>query len=881
MTVLPAVPSATPRAEAGTAAGALEMAQRQQPALPVVVGSEGGADGSEDDDDGYETEEEMTEDEGSTARQPRRPARLPFCPSRPHHFVGARRTPKKWERAAKTRVQQALVEASPDHVIKANLRGFSKRDTSYRKDSSPRREVAPSSRKDAILLRDVFGQMKHEVGYDAERPHEKFRDMVDVFGTCFREACKQVRATCWERGELLQEIWDGFEQVYRTRYEFIDRLVEGRIIDNRLQCDCREAKEKAIQQCEQRVADARAAVQAKERDIIMLHQEIYTHKENFRVLRSESAQTNMYLRTMLAMKANRLNHVEALLTQLDEHTEMFRDDEELEEARTGNDLMAHWRAAVESIPQFAKAVLQSESFVGGRRPRMRDVGVQPTESTIGVTFAHAGVQVDKDEIHAVVLQLKRSMMQADDKSSLSAQTSLSGIWTHIISRWKVGQYKVWPKVQFFKFVKDAYSEKLLLDELDRKEHRPYQPMQEYIVQLQLNKYGVRSMVEKQLMNMLESIDKFSTTSLRARMFGRFLGLQSTYTSNDLVHYLNIVQMVHQSSCGPWYDENDIGVQKIALTRALDVSSKLFPSMSILDRHDFMRRVEDLMEDTAAVQPPLKIRNRVINLKGGEHKQVLIAEPFVVDMDRFLELCIKQTHTVLDSTEVLLRQFFSAADCQRDNVLRFPEFCAIARFASLGNGDDEIAAQYQEAIHLSTDNPNSDGVSEHGFVQAGCKFMYHTALIPECPIKDTSERDRAPAMYRFMDREWHNRTQGGVEHERRMLRGIGTKDAIERSDRLLNLSQGYMQHLQKKSDADLSWIARCLLLHDLHECRRWRSSKTTLKTGHMVSTPRLQISTADAGLQDDQSKEPRPPATARRAPRTPRTPRTPKAATMTM
>ena len=229
------------------------------------------------------------------------------------------------------------------------------------------------------------------------------------------------------------------------------------------------------------------------------------------------------------------------------------------------------------------------------------------------------------------------------------------------------------------FVEEIYWEKMLYDEVDDREGHPRHSLAEFVHDHLFRKYGLRSLADHHLYDLVESL-RMHSSERRVKLFMRYLGMEEAKKKplprDALDFMLYIMAFLHSmpGSLGkPLVKaQNSNGApQSIPIASANSVVPVV---VSILVQNG-PPLIKQLNID------PLKMMSRI----RAEIKKVVRNER--VDYDTLLELLVVEFEWVWAQLSEHLRTIFIRGDLNADGVLTLDEFTEILHTVSPGVSDN--------------------------------------------------------------------------------------------------------------------------------------------------------------------------------------------------
>jgi hypothetical protein len=237
-----------------------------------------------------------------------------------------------------------------------------------------------------------------------------------------------------------------------------------------------------------------------------------------------------------------------------------------------------------------------------------------------------------------------------------------------------------PRKSLLQLLSQIYQEKQIADEVDDREGNERLSLAEFVYEFMLNRYGLRSLAEKYLFNLLISLKKHKSNT-RIKMFSHFIGLSKPWSLQALNIYIDLFRAIKNSKVGfsfPCGFEIDAPMY-VNKARALDIVNRVLGvgcSMS----QTCLKNCTSFVNETAQVRP---------------HKDITSME--CVDCDEFVKHCIDQWRSSEEEGKLMLASIFRAGDVNGDGVLTLDEFRSICRVVDSTIDDRKVIRIFRDTL----------------------------------------------------------------------------------------------------------------------------------------------------------------------------------------
>lgn len=532
---------------------------------------------------------------------------------------------------------------------------------------------------------------------------------LQMYAQCYFDLIRQCTVHSPELGHLQAMLWNDFVGLFQRLFSLheshqteIDMKAEH--IRNEIQNEALQDRSQLRQrefELEEKLRMQEETIRRKDR-ALQLNQQHQTHLE----------QENAHLREMLAADSSeqRLG-VGKMVDQLDKVVEDVEN-----ETRDQHDICMNMKRLVDQI--------QIET--GKEPPKMCDIGTGITEEDraeleeAGKWFHGVPAECDDDEhknhkepgicpkckmpdVHVCAKKRRRASV----KPKQEPQSWATWFATH-----KPKDGTVCQSLRGLeKFISQVYFDKIVADEVDDRENKGRETMPQFVFEIVLNKYGLKSLANKHMHTILASIYRHHKDSKRVRLFAQFCGVPIGVRGLDLNHlnfYLYLTKYAHGN---PKKVAEELGLG----LRCLEQS----PEESIVDITDAdhlmawlhsecFRSHRDVLHEASA-----KLRTRIEPslTPSGSGRKMLLYEDMV-------DVVLEQWDKEVAHTTQTLETMFAAADVDGNGVLTFDEFASLVWAIAPTFSTREVTAMFWEAQTEENDMSPASFVrvaSQHGLL----------------------------------------------------------------------------------------------------------------------------------------------------------------------
>eukprot|EP01116_Phalansterium_solitarium_P008865 TRINITY_DN2282_c0_g2_i2.p1 TRINITY_DN2282_c0_g2~~TRINITY_DN2282_c0_g2_i2.p1 ORF type:complete len:631 (-),score=255.40 TRINITY_DN2282_c0_g2_i2:92-1951(-) len=407
----------------------------------------------------------------------------------------------------------------------------------------------PTGRREVLLL-DQWLNKELDANQFTEDPLNAVKQAQQLYSICFHELLRQVRATCTERGTLMEKIWSDYLQLFEDILKMRELEREGYNARIREHQDHYQQlyKEKDVQFSKmylQLAAEKEKALMGKDkldRAVALLHAE---HKRWL----ERDERMRKYLR--------RLRH------QLDKHAEHEEEERpvflldliEQPGFKESNMAMIQKLEVIfsrlaelsglltDSAVPLEALVLEIDTQVSAIKECCRLLSHGPAEP-------NADGEVNTDNME----EQKTFAEHGTQTRPLSAQGSESGakpvpdVFRPYFLLHYYGDTEPVSEEWLLRLISHLLLRKLRADEEADSRMEPHDPMPQFIYEEFLSLYGLRKLAERRLLDVIGSLDKYIDRP-RVRVFAHFCALsepEKTPHTSDVDVYLYALSLCHQA-----------------------------------------------------------------------------------------------------------------------------------------------------------------------------------------------------------------------------------------------------------------------------------------------------------------------------------------------
>ncbi len=218
--------------------------------------------------------------------------------------------------------------------------------------------------------------------------------------------------------------------------------------------------------------------------------------------------------------------------------------------------------------------------------------------------------------------------------------------------------------EMLELISQVYSGKLLVDEQDDRAHFQRSNLPEYLYEHHLEKYGDASRAAQALVKLVANLVAASCTSVRIRMFARFLNLLSDQpVIPDAIHVYLLSLVKLQGGCVPLLPP--VEGLSVALTKAKQTAEYIFAQAPYVVRSKILLEVEHKMQGKNA------------------------------DLDSLLIYFVEKYMDEAAKGEERLKAIFVAADTDNDGQLQYKEYIKMMNRLGMMQNYRKLMRMYTE------------------------------------------------------------------------------------------------------------------------------------------------------------------------------------------
>lgn len=540
---------------------------------------------------------------------------------------------------------------------------------------------------------------------------------LQMYAQCYFDLVRQCTVHSPELGHLQTILWNDFVGLFQRLFALHET--------NQTEIDMKsEHVRNEIQNEALKDRSELRRVQFDMEDKLRLLEETVRRKD--RALELNAAhqthleQENAHLREMLAADGNSAERkgVGSMVEQLDKVVEDVEN-----ETRDQHEICMNMKRLVDQI--------QIET--GQEMPQMNEIGTEITPEELATMEAAGGwfsgsppeQTEDHDHDHKepgicpkckmpnvhVCRHKKRRSSHAKPK-----QAPLT--WVEWFSSHKPKEGTVCQSLRGLeKFISQVYFDKIVADEVDDRENKSREVMPQFVFEIVLNKYGLKSLASKHMHTVLASIYRHYKDSKRVRLFAQFCGVPVGVRALDLNHlnfYLYLTKYAHGN---PRKIAEELGLGLRCLEqdpKEAVVDIKDADHLMAWLHSECFRSHRDVLHEASA-----KLRARInpaLTPKGSGTKMVLYED--------MVDVVLEQWDKEVAHTTQTLETMFAAADVDGNGVLTFDEFAALVWAIAPTFSTRQVTAMFWEA----QTNERGDTMSPASFVRVASQHGLLSTLM---------------------------------------------------------------------------------------------------------------------------------------------------------
>eukprot|EP00232_Nephroselmis_pyriformis_P027291 CAMPEP_0182853870 /NCGR_PEP_ID=MMETSP0034_2-20130328/934_1 /TAXON_ID=156128 /ORGANISM="Nephroselmis pyriformis, Strain CCMP717" /LENGTH=823 /DNA_ID=CAMNT_0024984655 /DNA_START=77 /DNA_END=2544 /DNA_ORIENTATION=- len=573
--------------------------------------------------------------------------------------------------------------------------------------------MEPVSRGEAVILDQALEEMlpvgqlvatleQHKV-FDA-RVFESEFELVDMVQ---KEAARQVKSTCLERGVLLEKVRARYGEFFGVLAAFTHRLQQKHVEEMALSQELRNRLDAKSKEAERLGGEA---MQFKS-DNDFLRDRLEGLEGEFSEYKAAAEEALVQLHSDNALLEHEVNHYQDKLSAA-----------EGERAAAVSAAMAALDEELSTITEERDDLVQRIRFLERQIAKLREERARP------VAVDHASVQTDplaadddeeeegegeaapeeaaeEDAEAEVEDEGKKKKKKGRGKKRPKRSLHLGG-FAPLLAIDKVGRVK--PKGLILRTICQIYTEKIEADRADDLANVPRTTLPVYTYDWHLNRYGLRTLAEINLLDLVASVRHYQKESIKIRLFAQFCGLQNKGDADrngldSLNFYLGALQVLtpEAGAVSSLFPETEDGVYWMRPMDLLPVLRAVFRNLEDPQAmRDFMSaRVEPLMDpkrkmyDADALQLVLQDEfERRSERRAAQLTALFRTAPTggsdqtgVLTFDAFEEVLRKAAPEESDSHQLHVRMYREALQLTGDGESIAPEtFVHVCNMHGIGN-----------------------------------------------------------------------------------------------------------------------------------------------------------------------------------------------------
>lgn len=711
----------------------------------------------------------------------------------------------------------------------------------------------PSSRSEAVLLEECFDKMLQDAG-------GKDGDPDRVRAVCqqvMNEVVRQVTVHCVERGRLLVNVWGTFagvaeqqEKDTRTKLEASERALAHAEEVNDTHHETLERETGQLEQDYQKIYEAN---QIMSDELTFVREQVEPLLEDQALFRQQTLQKHEMLKSFA--------QVRQIFLRLARYCD-FIDSNDF--ARFGKDDFARIQRALDA--QDAADCERTGRTGPGFAPDAQELAVWRRnveflwgyceQQHVALVSKDYQVAQNEDRVHSLDIKLReaqrlRSQIDFDDMAVQTDDVAPGGdpdapasgepamvrglpaAWGKQFAKTRSPSGSSYTARTLLKQIRTIYTEKIVADAADDREHNPRDTLPEFVYEWYTHKYGLRAIAEQHIVDLLDNVKRQRKEHPRIRVFAQFSDVADPrLTLPDLNFYLRAWKLIQDSPTGLSFEESADGTQLVDLPRATEVTQKLLAAASASSMRNIIAKVQDLARTISREEAPKYSRAARISKKRSstptsskpsvpKSKAVVNAEVHlaVVDQDELLDLLMQCWKKESDSAVAYLEGLFQAADVNGNDSLDYDEFVSLLRFADPTITERAAVRIFREAVQRS----GRESLDLATFLTVAKENNLGSAVKSAGAAGAAGPGSAAnPADgFAYLDKSWST-AKGKVEHEIKQLNELGTASARKGADLLLTRTENFVRLLDRRKDYDAAWTAYRMLMSEVTLSRKRRA-----------------------------------------------------------
>lgn len=556
----------------------------------------------------------------------------------------------------------------------------------------PRHGPVPVGREEAVALEDAVEKLlpagaissKHQLatlglnGLTATaRANDDLRADFEALDGLLSEAAQQVSSACAQRGRAVDKIRERYAEIFSALSHMAFNLTH------------------ATARQQQLLATAASQQRKQERTITTLERQLGTSAGLIGELRGELDACQARYQELEGNVEERerrlMRQVEALLAERDS---LAMQQEALQEEwdRWQEETVARHEGELLVAGDEREDLLQRLHFAQRQLQLLRREGNRMLPSE------HKEVQTEppQDDAEAAgpVEAAPQDVLQAPKaKKKKKRKMQDVGIFGDLLNSHAHGRVR--PRGWMLRTIAQLYLDKVTADAVDDREGRTRATVGEFVLAWHLNRYGLRSLAEDNLLDLISSVKHHSQGSAKARDFGYFCGLLPDGNSRGSLQHLNFYLFTLQQLA---YPANITSVFVAAGDAAGDDdASGLVPLKSGLVL-EALRAVFRYLDDPDAGATFVAKRLESASIPD---------QPGMVDCDKLLDMLMEEFQRRVLRNMSHLKALYRASVVGEGRAMSSEEFAAAFKLADSSMSNQAVARIYADAVAKTKDATGLD------------------------------------------------------------------------------------------------------------------------------------------------------------------------------
>eukprot|EP00002_Diphylleia_rotans_P032922 TRINITY_DN6956_c0_g1_i1.p1 TRINITY_DN6956_c0_g1~~TRINITY_DN6956_c0_g1_i1.p1 ORF type:complete len:954 (-),score=186.04 TRINITY_DN6956_c0_g1_i1:48-2909(-) len=598
------------------------------------------------------------------------------------------------------------------HVFDDLLDGVTGKSTGKKVKIFPSTE--PSNRSEALLLERSFDKMMKDAAGD-------FQKSLIFFQDCMNEMVRQVGIHCVERGRILSKIWSSYTDmvekemaaVYHDLDETVATLQSTRAEADALAGDFDQklAELEKIEdglrysntQLSEEINFLRQQMEPLLADQETLHK-IQRHKFDYQVLMNKVRRIFSrlgkycdFLETheIVEFTESDFQKIQKLLEQEestlkhDPADPFFPDEQEL----------VKWLGDVELLWKYCQdqQILISDLRAAEAMDRemLVDLHLELKDRRPQKSWLEMSVKTTQtDDVYDTLQERSPRVVKVLSKSTSP--------WDLLISKQILPSAQIPSQPHLYRHILQFFKEKLKADMTDEAEDQPKQNFPEFLYDHYLSKYGVRSVAEQQVVDVIEACNRYQARNSRIYYFAGIIHATHSLTGSAIQFYMDVFRDIMNSEIGVTFEETMDGKLLVDVLRAFYISDAKFKAASFVSVAEMDEKINAAAiaisrSEAPRIENENYVRNRTEESSRNEHMRGGTIR--VIDFDDFMDIVMKAWIMETNCANAYLEGLFMSADVNQDNALQYDEFVELIRFADPGVSERQIARVYGEGVKM--------------------------------------------------------------------------------------------------------------------------------------------------------------------------------------